>query len=302
MEETSNHPRRLGLGNPNRNLNDLPKEILVHILSFLLTVDAIRSSLISSKWRPLWSLVPSLNFYFFNYDAGFFFRNRTNEEYRAPFFNPFVDLVDRVLNTRPLGSPSLQTFSLSFPYFNEYVSRVDSWIRCAVTRLRARELDLHFCFDTQFHNFNDRYDFPFSVLRDGCVQVFSLAGSSLTLPVDMRSLGSLRSVYLKKIDLTDEMVRDLTLGCPNLEDLELHTCEWLESLSICSTRLKKLVLEYEYFTHAMHTLEIDCPNLCSIRLRNCGFAHYVLNNATSLVEDDSLVIVNEVSSFNLSFS
>lgn len=98
------------------------------------------------------------------------------------------------------------------------------------------------------------------------------------------NLCSLRSIFIERIDLTDQMVRDLISGCPNLEDLELRTCVGLQNLNICSTRLKKLALGYDYDTESKQTIEIDCPNLCSLSFSDCSSAQFVLKRAPSLVE------------------
>nr|XP_011460149.1 PREDICTED: putative F-box/FBD/LRR-repeat protein At5g44950 [Fragaria vesca subsp. vesca] len=92
------------------------------------------------------------------------------------------------------------------------------------------------------------------------------------------NLRSLRSIYLTGVYLTDERVHDLILGCPNLEDLKLKYCYGMKKLSICSTRLKKLVVWGEIY---IRSCEVDCPNLSSIRIDS--FSRFVFKNASSLV-------------------
>ncbi|KAJ1405478.1 F-box-like domain superfamily [Sesbania bispinosa] len=43
-------------------ISSLPDDVLIHILSFLPSNEAIATSLLSSRWRSLWTLVPSLDF------------------------------------------------------------------------------------------------------------------------------------------------------------------------------------------------------------------------------------------------
>ncbi|KAJ1417638.1 F-box-like domain superfamily [Sesbania bispinosa] len=43
-------------------ISSLPDDLLIHILSFLPSNEAIATSLLSSRWRSLWTLVPSLDF------------------------------------------------------------------------------------------------------------------------------------------------------------------------------------------------------------------------------------------------
>ncbi|KAB2610574.1 F-box/LRR-repeat protein [Pyrus ussuriensis x Pyrus communis] len=272
MEETSSEA-------PNtRNLNDLPEELLLHILSFLPTLDSVQTSLISRKWRPLWSRVPSLNF---------------NYQLFPPYEPPldtrdfYAEFIDRVLISRP-NSP-VHTFRLSFIYHHYYASHVDSWLRSAVTNLRARELYLHFFIDLNFHNDEGRnhiYDFRFSLLRNGCVEKLILMRCDLTLPAKLSTMrfGSIRFICFDHVYLEDPAVKDLLSACPNMEVFEINGCLGPHHLEICSTSLKRLILEFGYITEKKQTLLVDCPKLCSISIHRCDFEECVLKNASSLVE------------------
>jgi hypothetical protein len=46
----------------NKCLSNLPDEVLRHILSFLSTKDAVRTSLLSKRWEYLWASIPNLDF------------------------------------------------------------------------------------------------------------------------------------------------------------------------------------------------------------------------------------------------
>ncbi|KAL6188821.1 hypothetical protein ACLB2K_040212 [Fragaria x ananassa] len=100
--------------NPNRTLNDLPDEILLHILTFFPTLDAVQTSLISRKWRPLWS---RLRFLRFSYEH--FPLNEPPSDNR----DFFAEFVDRALILRP--HHPIDHFSLSFiyhPFFGLHVA------------------------------------------------------------------------------------------------------------------------------------------------------------------------------------
>ncbi|KAM1545052.1 hypothetical protein ACFX15_044775 [Malus domestica] len=263
--------------NQNRSLSDLPEDLLLRILSFLPTLDSVQTSLISQKWRPLWSLVPSLDFRFE------LFPPREPPSDTCQFYAEFVD---RVLISRP-NSP-VHTFRLTFIFHDHYHSHVDSWVRSAVTHLRARELHLDFFIHRDFHNdetHNHHYDFPFSFLRNGCVEKLSLTRCYLTLPAKLSTMRfwTIRSLLLDMVCLEDQMMNDLILGCPNLEDMELQNCWGHHHLKICSKRLKRLAFGFFYDSEIKETVSIDCPNLCSISFDCCSFYRFALKNAESLV-------------------
>uniref|UniRef100_A0A6N2M302 F-box domain-containing protein n=1 Tax=Salix viminalis TaxID=40686 RepID=A0A6N2M302_SALVM len=111
------------------NLNDLSQDILLHILSFLPTLESITTSLISKNGN-------------------------------------LSEFVDRTLILRP--HLPLQKFRLEFIYEDRYGCHVDSWVRYAI-RNRVSELDLDFFIDESFHIVESEgrrdYDFPFSDVK-----------------------------------------------------------------------------------------------------------------------------------------
>ncbi|TQD75849.1 hypothetical protein C1H46_038618 [Malus baccata] len=273
MEPTNENPTT---AITNRNLNDLPDEILIHILTFLSTLNSVETSLISQKWRPLWSRVPSLDF---NYQLF------PPHEHPSHTSQLYVEFVDCALISR-LNYP-LHTFRLSFLYDEHYRSTVDSWVRSAVARLRARELFLDFFMETDARDEEKpTYDFPFYVLRDGCVEKLSLMSCDLTLPAKLSTMrfGSIRFICFNHVYLEDQAVKDLLSACPNLEVLEINSCLGPHHLEICSTSLRRLILEFGYIPKQKQTLLVDCPKLCSISIHSCDFEECVLKNASSLVE------------------
>ena len=48
-------------GDMQDRLSNLPDAILTHILSFLKTKDAVRTSILSTRWKSVWASVPTLN-------------------------------------------------------------------------------------------------------------------------------------------------------------------------------------------------------------------------------------------------
>ncbi|KAM7492306.1 hypothetical protein LguiA_035227 [Lonicera macranthoides] len=278
-----------GTINP-RSLNDFPEHLLLHILTFLPTLDAVRSSLLSRKWRNLWSTIPSLNF-----DYSLFPSSPSDTRRR------FASFVDQTLILR---SPS-PLLKLKFQFhFAEYFyrSHIDSWIHYAINH-NAVELDIDFYIDREYHicnidnddgndNDNDNnsecdYDFNFCFLRNSRVTDLKICRCDLILPHNMSAskFGSIKSVYLDQIYLADEMVVDLILGCVNLEKMVLDYCYGMKSLRICSSKLKELSLWcFHTQNEEEESLEICCPNLRSISIINFQMGKYCIKDSNSLVE------------------
>ncbi|KAB5524588.1 hypothetical protein DKX38_022337 [Salix brachista] len=223
------------------NLNDLSQDILLHILSFLPTLESITTSLISKKWKSLWSLVPSLNFSYVHFPIyKSFFTTRQ-------FFSEFVD---RTLILRP--HLPLQKFRLEFIYEDRYGCHVDSWVRYAI-RNRVSELDLDFFIDESFHIVESEgrrdYDFPFSAPRNACPNIEVLKLENCYGMENLR----LCSEKLKRLGLssfyTAERELYLELDCPNLVWLGIDCVEMGE---FCIKNLSSLI---EFRTSIAHKTE-----------------------------------------------
>ncbi|KAL1344739.1 hypothetical protein HN51_018589 [Arachis hypogaea] len=85
-------------GNEDR-LSDLPDCVLIHLLEFLTTKDAVRTTLLSKRWKDLWKRVPSLRL------------RSTDPEFRH--MTLFKKFVNKVLSFRDGSAP---LHSLDFCY------------------------------------------------------------------------------------------------------------------------------------------------------------------------------------------
>ncbi|XP_062162400.1 F-box/LRR-repeat protein At4g14103-like isoform X2 [Alnus glutinosa] len=96
-------------------LGNLPEEILRHIISFLPTKGAVKTSVLCKRWEYLWTSIPNLDFDLLRLSPAERKRKRTL----------FMNFVDRVLCLR--DSPVLKRFTVRFDVLSD-ASRVNAWI------------------------------------------------------------------------------------------------------------------------------------------------------------------------------
>ncbi|RXI04524.1 hypothetical protein DVH24_038798 [Malus domestica] len=105
--------------------------LLCHIVSFLPTTWAVRTTVLSKRWKNRWtSLITNLDFE----DS----REFETDEQGCYHSNRFMNFVDRVFFLR--DSLDIKKFRLAISYSDDF-SRIDAWICIAVMR-NVVELDL----------------------------------------------------------------------------------------------------------------------------------------------------------------
>ncbi|PRQ30992.1 putative F-box domain, leucine-rich repeat domain, L domain-containing protein [Rosa chinensis] len=102
-------------------ISALPDVIRCHILSFMPTRDAVKTSVLSHRWKNAWLSVPNLDL-----------SVCSSQGWSAGF-------VDRVLFFR--GLTNIHKFRLECTRFKNCFSRIDLWINIAIRR-NVVELDL----------------------------------------------------------------------------------------------------------------------------------------------------------------
>nr|XP_011459597.1 PREDICTED: FBD-associated F-box protein At4g10400-like [Fragaria vesca subsp. vesca]XP_011459598.1 PREDICTED: FBD-associated F-box protein At4g10400-like [Fragaria vesca subsp. vesca]XP_011459600.1 PREDICTED: FBD-associated F-box protein At4g10400-like [Fragaria vesca subsp. vesca] len=254
------------VGNDEDKISQLPDALLSHMLSFLLTKDAVRTSILSKRWKNIWASVPSLDF----------------EHYSCA---GFVSFVDRVLYYR--DSLDIQRFRLHFKCFPIDVSSIDRWIRTATSH-NVVELDL--CL-----NFLGGVEFevPESVFECKTLVVLKLkSDSSFTYaPPKLGCFPNLKCLHIT-IDYPDkDLLEKLFSYFPVLEDLSVEG-EWNDhvncNVKLFVPKLKRLSINihstgyfdepYEYY------FSIDAPKLEFLDLRVDILPSMSFDNSKSLVK------------------
>ncbi|CAI9261632.1 unnamed protein product [Lactuca saligna] len=106
-------------------LSSLPEEILSHILSLMPTSFAVRTSILSKRWKHCWRMITNLDL---------------NDYYLVYNLKCFSKYVDRVLEH--CKASQLKSFKLGLFRTSVQKSDVAKWINEAI-RLNVCELDIH---------------------------------------------------------------------------------------------------------------------------------------------------------------
>ncbi|KAJ0054232.1 hypothetical protein Pint_03154 [Pistacia integerrima] len=191
-------------------LSELPDPIIHHILALMPTEYAVRTCVLSKKWRQHWTHVHSLNFKY--YPSGSFWPSFRGG---AQKFERFVRQVLRCRQPCKLrrlkfhGSRNLSLRNRVFNYAKLH---------------RVEELDTDFC------------DFPPRFLESQTLRTLTAV---YTLPSSL-GFAALTTLQLQSIMLAS---RDIFSSCLKLEHLLLINCSWVvEVFNISTPQLISLTI------------------------------------------------------------
>ncbi|EXB38078.1 F-box/LRR-repeat protein [Morus notabilis] len=241
--------------------SELPDYIIHKILSFLPTIDAVRMSLLSKRWRRMWYSLPALNF---------------DDSAIVGDFNAkrFSKVVGNCLKLRKAdmlavdGDNAISKFRLATAKMWRW-SSINGWLSL-VSKSKVKELDLHVSSRSK-----TSFCLPPSILRIESLTCLRLANVEVE-DVDSASLPSLTSLSLEKVKLSDQVLCDLVSRCCSLERLVLKLCHGLSNPKVSSWSVKFLEIAYTEFTISkMFHVEVGAVNLESFK---CSGPYVSLDN------------------------
>ncbi|XP_052179009.1 putative F-box/FBD/LRR-repeat protein At4g03220 [Diospyros lotus] len=290
-------------------ISDLPDAVLHRIL-FLLPIKSVaQTSVLSKRWRWLWSSFPDLDFTTVSHPIPHFSSSTIiTSGGRKRVHSPVAKSMDFISNVLALRDKHSDLRTLRFCAQLSF-SRLNSLIRCAV-RNNVQELDVEVAT-------NDYFNFPRSVITCESLRIFKLKSRypgfrlppspimksgflslqtlslSLIILYDQPSLLDLFTAssfpLLKKLNLDACFgLKHLTVGCRALEDLTLENCFQLHDLSVCCGKLERLRVASCFDAYGGHSwVKIDAP-----RLRTFLWEYNAITESSSLENLDS---INEAS-------
>ncbi|CAI9292404.1 unnamed protein product [Lactuca saligna] len=241
-------------------IRNLPDHVLQLILSGIpSTEEVIRTSILSRRWRHLWTSIPSIDI---DYTRGL----DPDKELES---NGFKEFVYWVLLNKTLD---LDSFRLCCADYYD-MSTIRRWIHAAVVR-KVKLLDLMFSPIDE----PEDLEIPHCMVTCSSLEVLRLCllgYRRLCLP-KIPGFPALRVLELNDVVLSDiyrrkgDLVKYFLESCPLLEDLSLlNCCTPSGSLVIASPKLKNLRIEKQEMIPDPEVddmldclgLEISCPNL-----------------------------------------
>ncbi|KAL0000874.1 hypothetical protein SO802_014655 [Lithocarpus litseifolius] len=263
-------------------ISNLPDLLVSHILSFLTTKEAVATSILSSRWKTLWTLVPNLDLDEDEFEWILSDEKQSRKKkwddwdgWVCPSGFTFVQIVSKIWALR--NAYPLQKFYLNWLYDCDPI-HVDKWVSTAIAS-DLEELTLNICPNLPF-------DIP-NTLFNCCKTLVDLRlHGNIIVDPPPSSLGfpSLKILHLLGVQYAnhDSFSRFLTC-CPILEYLCLEVIEMDEECNFIITlpTLKRLDLNMQDF---LYKLEISAPALEYLEF--VGFLHKVilLENLSNLVK------------------
>lgn len=230
-------------------LSQLPDELLVKVLSFLPTKDAVSTSILSMRWKSLWMWLPRLEFDYSCYSMS-----------RGQGFARFISL-----NLPVHKAPAIERLSLKFRYIENgsiEPEDIDFWVSLAIYK-NVRELCL------KLLSFAERpTKLPSSLYICKSIVILTLKDEILVDVPGTVCLPSLKTLFLRRVTYSDEnSLHRLLSNCPVLEDLvvERDEIDNLGKMSVIVKSLQRLTLKMSVLCD-LDGLMMNTPSLKNFKV------------------------------------
>lgn len=240
----------------------LPDEILVFILSRLTYNEAIATSILSRRWKYLWTFVARLNFD----GTESLFKMRLAKHWELALEQKsldFVRWVDHAIALHKNSTVELEVFRVLFNLNNTHARWIDKWLEYAfASNVQTLELDLTKDVPWWTRTNDEFYTFPCKFLCDS---------------IDFKCL---RTVSVNMVNLNGEAIEFFLHNCPLLEELSVCESRNLLSLKIVGPHASFKRLELTS-CHMLDSVEIRDANLIHFKYKG-RMIHFVLENVPLL--------------------
>lgn len=253
MESGDVHIPSKGIDKISSLHQDLINSIFVH----LPIIDAVRTSILSSKWRYAWS-----NLHLLNFDE-----NCRLSLKEKPTSSRLMRIVDHVLFLHNV--PLLPAFVVS-NYLLGYDLEMDKWVH-ALSRKEVRYLGLTF-----YKSVEDANQVSPSLFSCKQLRLLKLHHCTVEMPPSFQGFKYLTYLDLKTVTLHEATINNLLPLCPVLEKLYLEYDNHLGCLNINAAKLESLVIRGAFD----NLVFVDCLELENINIS--------MLNATYDIEENDI--------------
>ncbi|KAH0887665.1 hypothetical protein HID58_050094 [Brassica napus] len=222
-------------------ISSMPDVILHHILSFVPIGLAIRTSVLSKRWKHVWCETPCLDF---------------SPYVRTPTAR---DINQTLISYRAL---KITEFHLGKLELEDWLpeSQLDSWIEFAMSRnVEKLSLIMSYCFDEENYRFPDCFYHSSSL-------------ENLTIDFDMIPRCAVSWKCLRTLILSHSfqpVAADVLSGCPVLETLALLSCGGTQCIDLSnSPSLTTLTIIRRKYYSIQGSMEIVAPHVRNLNLGN----------------------------------
>ncbi|KAH6802306.1 hypothetical protein C2S51_033752 [Perilla frutescens var. frutescens] len=259
-------------------ISTLPDDILVTILSGLTLKEAAVTSILSRRWRYLWTHVAGLDF-----DANDTLdRIAADPRLRRSERPKYINWVNRVL--RQHRGPTLDAVRICFDLDKSSKSAIDNWVKFAIAkRVQRLELDLLENGETLRQPMRN-YTFPYKHLSQSKGSSLKNVYSNFALMQSSLSTGlkCLKALSLKCVNVSEEALDCFLSSCPVLQYLSIHGSGDLKNVKVSGLTLMLKYLEI-VFCLGIDTIEISNVNLVSFSYLGPGI-NLIISNVPMLDE------------------
>ncbi|KAJ3688047.1 hypothetical protein LUZ61_017211 [Rhynchospora tenuis] len=229
-------------------ISSLPEDVRCKILSYLSTRDAVKTCILSSKWRYTWATIPELSV-----SEDDFISPIASERITRSRLVKFVDIL-LYLHNGPIFKFKLEAGKCSRENYFEYF-RV-AFARWILHLSRRKEFHEFFFSSSSKHLFN----LPTSLFLCHGLSILNLHDCHINLPSAFEGFKLMRVLELQDCVISGDDIERLVSSCPLLDELVLETASFglfnpnMElSLKICAPKLKKLIIHGRFVSLLLKT-------------------------------------------------
>ncbi|XP_059652772.1 F-box/FBD/LRR-repeat protein At1g13570-like isoform X2 [Cornus florida] len=256
-------------------ISKLPEEILCCIISPLTMREAVRTSILSRRWRYLWGTYLNLVFDVttMNGNDGRLHQLKNRDATsRQREKHSFVRWINQILSLH--CGASIESFRVMYSLGVEYSSDIDKWIQFAMDK-KVQNLDIRLYKNKwSLKDEQELHIFPYWVFMQdsgSTLKCLSLSLFKLSLPQSFTSFGSLTSLTMANTSLTEEDVQNILSNCLCLEWFSLTGCLGPARLKFAAGGCRSLKLRHLSVNAFPNLMEIEiCDGINLASFEYCG--------------------------------